>query len=532
MKMQGGSDLMTPGLAGPPFPQKAKKGSVVAVAGLSKPSVPIVVGNCEIDISSLENVQGVKGHAVRGVHWSGDELWSWSANGQPGIPPPDEISGWMDEAQNQDAAAKAMEDLDLEDNDEQGGVALHPDASAQPPETLHEGDLPMPNKTETAETSLAVKGMLLEIREVLERFVLIPLEIDDIFRKAFTYGIYQAKINNKDDPKHGITFPISQSSVVSNFISPYLPITSPSQAAQLQIKRTSWKSVTKFIKALDKEKILKSKDRNGGETVILDIDFDGRQILDFKPYKLPSKDTTGAESGGGGGGKAASAGRSGDSSLGQSLKLLNLYRPKPSLNQIFEIADASTKDLYTPTELRNVIMSYVDKERLADKRFVKLDPIIANAVFDGSTSLDQEILAKGTVPRDALVYRIQHSCSPFWILLRNEETRDKVKAKSGHGPKIHIVLETRSGNKTVTKVSGVEAFYIAPQVLASELQRTCASSTSVDQLVGSSPKNPVQEIMVQGPQQDAVIKALEDRGVRRQWVEVNNKTKGKKKTAG
>ena len=288
--------------------------------------------------------------------------------------------------------------------------------------------------------------------------------------------------------------------------------------------------MTKFIKALDKEKRLKSKDRNGGETVILDIDFNDREILNFEPYKLPSKDTTGAESGGGGGGKAVSAGRAGDSSVGQSLKLLNLYRPKPSLNQIFEVSDASTKDLYTPSELRTVIMSYVDKEQLADKRFVKLDPIIANAVFDGSTSLDQEILAKGTVPRDALVDRIQQSCSPFWILLRNEETRDTVKARSGHGPKIHIVLETRSGNKTVTKVSGVEAFHIAPQTLASELQRTCASSTSVDQLVGSSPKNPVQEIMVQGPQQNAVIKALEDRGVRRQWVEVNNKTKGKKKT--
>ena len=152
---------MTPGLAGPPFPQKAKKGSVVAVASLSKPSVPMIVGSCEIDISSLGEVQGVKGHAVRGVHWSGDELWSWSANGQTGGPPPDEIRGCMDGPQKQDAAAKAMEDLDLEDDDEQGGVALDPEAPARLTDTSHEDDLPMPNKTETAETSLAVKGMLL-----------------------------------------------------------------------------------------------------------------------------------------------------------------------------------------------------------------------------------------------------------------------------------------------------------------------------------------------------------------------------------
>ena len=337
----------------------------------------------------------------------------------------------------------------------------------------------------------------------------------------------------KSDPKHGISFPIPQSNVISNFVSPYLPITTPSQAAQLQIKRTSWKTVTKFIKALDKERLVKSKDRNGGETVILDIDFDDRQVLGFEPYKLPKKDTPGSESGGGGAGKAITAGpRGGDGSIGQSLKLINLYQPKPSLKPILNASKFDVKAFYTPSELRTIIMSYIDSEKLADtnKRNVKLDPIIANAVFDNSTPLDQEILAKGTVPRDALVDRIQQCCSPFWSLLRGDETRESVKAKAGRGPKIQIVLETRSGNKTVTKVSGVEVFHISPQALATELQKTCASSTSVDQLAGSSPKNPVQEILVQGPQQDVVIKALEARGLRRQWIEVVNKTKGKKKT--
>ena len=307
----------------------------------------------------------------------------------------------------------------------------------------------------------------------------------------------------------------------------------PSQKAQLQIKRTSWKNVTKFIKALDKKNLIKSKDRNGGETVILDIDFDDQQVLDFKPYKLPKKDTPGVESGGGGAGKAITAEqRGGDGSVSQSLKLINLYQPKPLLKPIFDASGFDIKALYIPSELRSVISAYIDLESLTDtnKRNVKLDPVLANTIFRNSTPLDQEILAKGTVPRDALMDRVQQSCSPFWIILRKDETRDSVKAKAGHGPKIQIILETRSGNKTVTKVSGVEIFHISPQALASELQKTCASSTSVDQLTGSSPKNPVQEVLVQGPQQDVVIQALAERGVKRQWVEVINKTKGKKKT--
>ncbi len=284
---------------------------------------------------------------------------------------------------------------------------------------------------------------------------------------------------------------------------------------------------------LDKEKLLKSKDRDGGETVVMDIDFEHPAVTNFVPYKLPKKTTAAADSGGGGGGKEVSADTSpSDDSIGQRLTKINLYRPKDQLSPVFEASNASAKALYLPQELRPIITSYIECERLVsgtNKRLVNLDPVLANAVFDGKSSLDREVLAKGTVPRDALIDRILESCSPFWAIARNDETRESVKAKSGKAPKVQIIQETRSGNKTVTKVSGVEAFYINPQPLADELQKACASSTSVNQLVGSSPRNPIQEIMVQGPQRDVVIKALEKRGVNRHWIEVVDKTKGKKK---
>ena len=94
-KLQGGADLMTPGLArGPPFPSGATLNSIVAIASLDRPSVPRVVGICEIDVSSLQQVQGAKGHAVRGYHWDGDEIWGWSQSGKSGSDAPKEIEGW------------------------------------------------------------------------------------------------------------------------------------------------------------------------------------------------------------------------------------------------------------------------------------------------------------------------------------------------------------------------------------------------------------------------------------------------------
>ena len=315
---------------------------------------------------------------------------------------------------------------------------------------------------------------------------------------------------------------------------PYLPAFTAKQVAALQIKKTSWKNAKKFIKALDKALILKSKDRDGGECVVLDIDFDDRAINTFVPYNLPKKDNSAGHgpNAGGSSSNAAPKNPAGDPSVGQRLSKSNLLKPKEALSPIFQASNASTGALYLPAELRPIVTAYIDTEHLVsstNKRLVNLDPVLANTVFDGSSSLDREVIAKGSVPRDALIDRIQQGCAPYWAILRNDETRDSVRAKPGNGPKIQIVLETRGGNKTVTKVSGVEIFHVNPQLLADELQKTCASSTSVSQLVGSSPKNPVMEVLVQGPQKDAVTKALEKRGVSRGWIDVADKTKGKKK---
>lgn len=117
---------MTPGLVGcgPPFPEKAKKGAVVAVASLEKPSVPISVGVCLIDVSALGNVQGSRGHAVQTMHWAGDEVWSYSASGKAGVPPPEQIEGWLQDQKIEEELAAQASELKIEDQDEDGGVTL------------------------------------------------------------------------------------------------------------------------------------------------------------------------------------------------------------------------------------------------------------------------------------------------------------------------------------------------------------------------------------------------------------------------
>jgi translation initiation factor 2D len=313
---------------------------------------------------------------------------------------------------------------------------------------------------------------------------------------------------------------------MSLLVQPFLPTYTPARTASLQIKKTSWKNIKRFIKYMDKQQIVKCKDRDGNEVVIIDIDFTDRQVQAFVPYRLPKKDAPTAASVNG----KPAAQLSAESAVGQKLKLVSLLRPKEKLAPILNSAKADPRGLYTPAELKQILMAYIEAENLVspkNKRLVNIDPQIANSLL-GNSAADNAALASGTIPRDALAERMVAATAPFHSILRNDADTD-VKPKAGAPPKVQIVMETRSGNKTVTKVSGVEPYFIAPQPLADELRKTCAGSTSVDRLQGSSPKNPVMEVMVQGPQKDAILKALEKRGVHRNWVDVVDKTKGKKK---
>jgi translation initiation factor 2D len=519
-KLQNGADLMTAGIArGPPFPPRATKNAIVAVAKLEAPSVPLFVGVCEIHVAGLEKVEGAKGRAVSGVHWAGDELWGWSSSAKPGVDAPTYLDGWDDQVGDIENGTKEL-DSDGEDGQEEGGVALN--------ENGHnvEEKAPMADEDEEDDHEPSTA------------------EIDEAFRNAFLYAVHEAKTKGPHAPNRGITFPILPTLLISHYVQPYLPIHNAKQASYYNIKKTSWKNVKKFIKYLDKEQIVKSKDRNGGETIILDVDFNDRAVTHFIPYPLPRKDTSTTDDGGGGP-KSTS-----DPSISQSLTLHLLYRPSQKLSSIFPPSSSNSphgSNLFTSTSLRQTLEAYLTTNAIispSNHRLAILDPVLSNTVFSSTSADDKPILAAGTIPRDALFNRIlndSHLVAPFHVLLNPSQDPGSVKAVSGPPPKVLITLETRSGNKTVTKVSGVEKFNINPNLLAEELQKKCASSVSVSPLVGAAVAKGgkvLMEILIQGSQNQAVEDALDRRGVgvgsgkvRKgltgggSWVEVVDRTK-------
>ncbi len=511
-KLRTGADLMTPGLVGgPPWPEGAKMGSIVAVAGLERPTVPVWVGTCKIDVSSLGRVQGSKGAAVEGVHWEGDEIWNWSQSGIGGRPGPDHIEGWdISSADVKDGVNK----LDLEDNDEddgpEGGVAL--DTSAAGIKNGNGAADAAENEAEPEEEPSTA-------------------EVDEAFLQAFLCALYDAK-KTGDPPHYGLDFPIQPSFLIANMINPHLRI----QNQHYTIKKTSWKNTKKFIKYLEKQVLLKSKDRNGGETVILDADFTDDRVKSFTPYKLPKPKNQAAT---GSVGSNQSTASSGDPSLGQKLALQTVYRASSKL--VPDLVPSKTA-YYTSSQISSFLRKYIENnpsltEKSSSPRFVKLDPFIANNILGSNSSAsDTRVLAAGEIGREALVKRVlddTHLANPHWILLHHDQIFDpespdpSLKPKSGPAPQVSIVLEKRSGTKVVTRLSGLEVFGINPQILGPELQKKCAGSASVGQHVGGKPG--MLEIVVQGDQREVVEKEMGRRGVDKRWITVDDKTKKKKK---
>ena len=341
-KLRTGADLMTPGLTrGPPFPPKATKNAIVAVAGLGRPGVPAFVGVCELDISALGSVQGAKGHAVKGVHWDGDEIWAWSQSGIGGREAPENIDGW-DVASATESVNNGMGNLNLdEDEDEdildEGGVSLHGT------DALQRSHVENP----TAEES--------EASEPAHQTEPSTEEIDQAFHNAFLYAVYNAK-KKSSPPHYGIKFPVQPAYLISNMIQPYLPIYHESQVQYYNIKKTSWKNTKKFIKNLDKTVLIKSKERNGHETVILDIDFQDQQIADFTPYPLPKPKDDNLDPGGHALLSSKEA-MGGDSSIGQSFSLQTLIRPSSKL--VPDLLPSKT-DLYTAAQVASFLRTYIE----------------------------------------------------------------------------------------------------------------------------------------------------------------------------
>lgn len=286
----------------------------------------------------------------------------------------------------------------------------------------------------------------------------------------------------------------------------------------------------KFIKHLDKAQLAKSKDRGArGETVILDVDFEDYAVNEFVPYKLPQKSASEKA------GKSNAAGKAPAGKDSSALEVKTVYKPSGKLcPDLFpSLSHNDPKNFYTSSDVSKRLNEYITSRdpplvSPSNPRIISLNPFISNKVIASNSPSDLNILSQGTILRDALFKRIIEDpslCAPFHTLRKPGQRPEDVKPKPGAVPKVSMTLEKRTGSKLMMRIAGLETFGLVPQHLADELQKKCASSTSVAQAVGSA--KGMMEVMVQGDHRRVVEGVLGKEGVKTQWIETVDKTKKK-----
>ncbi|KAK6514475.1 hypothetical protein TWF281_004675 [Arthrobotrys megalospora] len=353
-------------------------------------------------------------------------------------------------------------------------------------------------------------------------------EIDNAFRDALVYSLHTVLTSpdRASNAHHSLNFPLPSSYVLANLIIPKLPNL---QNPNYSIQKTSWKKIQKMLKQMDKEDLLKIKER-GGDVVVYAVNWESNRIATFTPYPIvtprPKKKPV----------EESAAGPS-SSSNGSStgIKVVELYKPPAKLNAIYDVTSVSSKAFYTSSQVRDTLYKYFISPTPTDPsetlvsstnaRMITLNPLLSNLLLDDTK--DARLLTSGTATRDLLAERFLRLHQQYYTII--SPSGEESKPKSGTPPKITITLESRQGKKVVTRIKGMEVFGVDVGKFMEELKSVAASSVTKGPIEGGGKAaEGMVEVLVQGDKSAEVERLLGKKGVRKGDVAVDNKLKKKK----
>ncbi|KAI8318861.1 hypothetical protein GQ54DRAFT_293732 [Martensiomyces pterosporus] len=471
-KLIGGADLMVPGLIVPKGGLPAlKRGALVAICCPGSVAAQ-AVGVLAIDTKDIRSVAGAKGKAVLIMHTYKDHLWEAGSKSAP----PETLQIAEDlgfEAESAEASSLGVGDDDAEEEEE---------------------DEPAQN-TPAEITAAEMDALLMET-------------------------LKQAMATVLDEKTASSLLPINSSAVYSHYIVPNAPY-----GVDLDIKKSTYKKLAKFLKAAEKHGLIKLKDIRG-ESHVKSFNWKHRDMVEYKPYKVSQgkkdKGSTDAGNGSAAAGAAATGSQGHQQSAGNQIRVVDLFKPPNALKPLFDDVGAQTSSGYfTRHQTRQALEDYIKSRELIDPkspRQVKLD----HRLCDGLLT-KEEYSKLALFPRDKLQARMQERMTLYTqLLIPGKEPVTKI----GSPPVVDITCEKKMGNKVITRTAGLEKYGIDPNAIAKELRTICASSTAVDPIPG---KKDAHSVLVQGHHVAAVTKLLEKHGLPPRLISVTDKTSKPKK---
>ncbi|WVQ77838.1 hypothetical protein IAR50_007533 [Cryptococcus sp. DSM 104548] len=311
------------------------------------------------------------------------------------------------------------------------------------------------------------------------------------------------------------SFPMPASLLYSSHILPSRPAYIPKDKRdEVVIAKSEWKKLAKWMKEINKEGIVKTKESKGEVTVVsfdanhpavqAHVDYTTIAQEEAKAAKKAAREA--AANPEGADGKPAHT-------ASQPIDIQELWKPISPALRFWEVCGLSKSEYYPPSALKQTVDEYITKHNLLipnNHRLVFLDEELGKAVAVKKPEPGQKMA------RDDVIAKLRNGVS--WAVSIGGVI------KKGALQPITLTIKSRGGRRTVTHITGLELFSIPAESFAEEMRKKCAGSASVQPREGVSPKLGLVEVQVQGSQQKIIIEALLSRGVPKRWI----KDEGKK----
>ncbi|KAJ7056989.1 eukaryotic translation initiation factor SUI1 family protein [Mycena amicta] len=483
------SYLMIPGVVH--LSPSLKEGQLVSICQYTRDanalSPPLAVGRMALSGDEIENGRQEKGKAVYTLHTWKDHLWDMGSKSD--VPESSAMSSSQEPSQDEPTGS---------------------DPSPQPPsaESLTGED------AETTAVSLT------------------PTEVSILLHQA----LVQALSTALSDPPAS-SFPMSASVFYSTYVLPYRPAypqlvlskdlgnTEPG-TADVSIKSSAHKSLTAFLKSVEKASLLtlKAPPKHGSQSEVMVTAVNGAHpsVQGHRSFAtVKDIETTAAK-------KAAREEqlKEAEAESGHWVEVKELWKPHVKSVELFEAMGGSSKTLYGLSEIRSLLNEYITSKSLVNPReqaYISLDALLSNAIASKSKKgKGPETAPAEFMKRDELTKHVVEQMQP-WHQVR-APGKDPVVKKGGVKP-IQVVVKLRQGRRASTLISGFEPFIvISAEDMAEDLRKICAGATSVSPCVGNTPGH---EVLVQGKQLKLVSDYLLEKGIPKKWIETSDLT-GKK----
>lgn len=142
--------------------------------------------------------------------------------------------------------------------------------------------------------------------------------------------------------------------------------------SEVDIKKSGWKKLQKFLKAMDKAGLLKTKEQRG-ETMVISVNYSHPSLQDLRKYKTMefaatqsanAKDSAAKEAA-----AAATSAREAAAakSASNQIEIQEIYKPLgSSMQKLFEEAKHGKDGVYTIPQVRQVMMDYIKIHNVVD----------------------------------------------------------------------------------------------------------------------------------------------------------------------